>query len=411
MEFSNKLQDVLTTYFYSTDIPLKVVNQIGNEVLNIGDMTVFCSFFRESTDKLCPCSQTHLYASKQAVTIGDAYIFSCPAGLVHFTVPLMLEDSFKGAVLAGPVLLEFPDILMVDEILQKYNLPVSLRGKMSSYLKAIPVIEPSKLRHLSKLLFIVVLSLMGEEKDLLDERNKKSEQQSHLSESIQDFKNENREPFYPYRAEKELLLKVKNGDIIGAKNVLNDLLGHMLFSSGGNIEIIKSRTLELCTLLSRASIEGGADFNKLFGSNYNFLSEINKIDNIEDLTYWLVNILDKFTENVFPVNDSKNATIMQRSISFINENYKNNLTLDTLANLVHLNSSYFSSLFKKETGFSFSSYLNKVRIEKSKLLLKNYDESILNIALEVGFEDQSYFTKVFKAVTKMTPKEYQQKLI
>jgi len=411
MEFSTKLQDVLNTYFYSTDIPLSVLNQIGNDVLSVGEMAGFCEFFRGSTDKLCPCSQTHLYASKQSAIIGDAYIFLCPAGLVHFTVPIMLHGTFKGAVLAGPVLLEFPDITMVDEILQKFSLPVNLRGKMSNYLKAIPVIEPSKLRHLSNLLFIVVLSVMGEEKILLNERNKRFVQQSHLSESIQEFKNENTEPFYPFEAEKELLLKVKNGDIIGAKNVLNDLLAHMLFSSGGNIEIIKSRTLELCTLLSRASMEGGADFNKLFGLNYNFLGEINKIDNIEELTYWLVNILDMFTKNAFHVNDSKNALIIQRAISFINENYKNNLTLGTVANLVHLNASYFSSLFKKETSLSFSSYLNKVRIEKSKLLLKNYNESILSIALEVGFEDQSYFTKVFKSVTKMTPKEYQQKLL
>ena len=411
MEFGSKLQEVLTTYFYSTDIPLIVVNEIGDEILSIGKVAGFCEFFREATEELCPCSQTHLYASKQAVAIGDAYIFSCPTGLVHFTVPLMIGDSFKGAVLAGPVLLEFPDISMVDEILQKFSLPVSLRGKMSNHLKAIPVIETSKLRHLSNLLFIVVSSLMGEEKNILNERNKRSEHQSLLSESIQDFKNENTEPFYPYEAEKELLLKVKNGDIIGAKNVLNDLLAYMLFSSGGNIEIIKSRTLELCTLLSRASMEGGSDFDKLFGLNYNFLGEINKIDNIEDLTYWLVNILDKFTENVFHVTDSKNAIIIQRAITFINENYKNDLTLGAVANLVHLNASYFSSLFKKETKLSFSSYLNKVRIQKSKLLLKNYDESILNIALEVGFEDQSYFTKVFKSLTKMTPKEYQQKLL
>lgn len=282
MEFGAKLQDALTTYFYSTDIPLTVLNEIGNEVLSIGRITGFCEFFRECTDELCPCSQTHLYASKQAVTIGDAYIFLCPAGLVHFTVPLMFRDSLKGAVLAGPVLFEFPDILMVDEILQKFNLPVSFRGKMSNYLKAISVIEPSKLRHLSNLLFIVVLSVMGEEKNIFNERNKRSAHQSLLSESIQAFKNENAETFYPFEAEKELSLKVKNGDIIGAKNVLNDLLAHMLFSSGGNIEIIKSRILELCTLLSRASVECGADFNKLFDLNYNFFGEINKIDNIED---------------------------------------------------------------------------------------------------------------------------------
>ena len=56
----------------------------------------------------------------------------------------------------------------------------------------------------------------------------------------------------------------------------------------------------------------------------------------------------------------------------------------------------------------FSNYLNKIRIEQSKLLLKNTDSSIVEIAMEVGFEDQSYFSKVFKNLTKMTPKQYRQ---
>ena len=63
---------------------------------------------------------------------------------------------------------------------------------------------------------------------------------------------------------------------------------------------------------------------------------------------------------------------------------------------------------KKEVGVSFSNYLNKIRIEQSKLLLKNTDSSIVEIAMEVGFEDQSYFSKVFKNLTKMTPKQYRQ---
>ncbi|MDO5010188.1 MAG: AraC family transcriptional regulator, partial [Intestinibacter bartlettii] len=98
----------------------------------------------------------------------------------------------------------------------------------------------------------------------------------------------------------------------------------------------------------------------------------------------------------------------QKCISYINEHYNENINLETVANIVHLNPSYFSSIFKKEVGVSFSNYLNKIRIEQSKLLLKNTDSSIVEIALEVGFEDQSYFSKVFKNLTKMTPKQYRQ---
>ena len=63
---------------------------------------------------------------------------------------------------------------------------------------------------------------------------------------------------------------------------------------------------------------------------------------------------------------------------------------------VHLNPAYFSSLFKQATGSSFKEYLNMVRNEESKRLLINTDYSIIDIALATGFEDQSYFSKVFK---------------
>lgn len=411
MELGKSFKNDLETYYYSTEIPLTIINEMGSEILCFGTSSNFCKFFAECTNNSCPCPQTHLLASKQAEKIGEAYIFSCPTGLINFTVPLLENGIFRGAVIAGPFLMDFPDELLADDVLQKFNLGLSLRGKINSYLKSLPMIEPSRVRHLSKLLFIVVTSFMNDTKYLLLERNLKHTQQAIISEKIQDFKNIPEDAFYPYENEKELLLKVKSGDILGAKSILNDLIGYIFFSCGRDIKIIKSRTIELCTLLSRAAIEGGADLNEIFGMNRNFLNDLNRIESLEDLSYWLVMVLDKFTENVFSKTEPKGTSLIQKSILFINENYKKDLTLNNVAELVHLNASYFSTLFKKELGLSFSSYLNKVRVEKSKFLLKNSTLAISDIALEVGFEDQSYFTKVFKSVAQMTPKEYKQKLL
>ena len=87
-----------------------------------------------------------------------------------------------------------------------------------------------------------------------------------------------------------------------------------------------------------------------------------------------------------------------------------NITLDSVAKYVYLNTSYFSTLFKKEIGTGFADYLNRVRIEQSKQLLKNRNNSILDVALAVGFEDQSYYSKVFKKFTGITPKMYKSKV-
>ena len=93
-------------------------------------------------------------------------------------------------------------------------------------------------------------------------------------------------------------------------------------------------------------------------------------------------------------------------MQFISQHFNDSLNLNTVANHVHLHPAYFSSIFKQSTGSTFKEYLNMVRIEESKRLLSNTNISIIEIAIATGFEDQSYFTKVFKKYTGITPKQY-----
>ena len=403
------IEDCLNTYYISTGINVFAIDASGNTLLSINEYTGFCNFFKDYLGETCPCTQSHLYASKQAEQIGEAYIFSCPAGLIHYTAPLTQDGIFKGAIIAGPILLDYPDEISIDSIIQKYNLSINMRGKISSYLKTITVVESPRVRYLSKLLFIVASSITSEDKYLMFERKYRMKQQSEISGSIHHVKEDENCSNYPYEMEKELQTKVKNGDIIGAKTILNQILGHIFFTSGGKMEVIKARTLELCTLLSRAAVEGGAELEKMFGMNYSFINELSAIEEIEELSFWILKVLDKFTENVFNFADVKNIDVIKKALNFVNQNYMKDITLDSAANAVNLNSSYFSTLFKKQTGIGFSDYLNKVRIQESKHLLQSTDYSILEIALEVGFEDQSYYSKVFKKITGMKPKEYRDK--
>lgn len=84
------------------------------------------------------------------------------------------------------------------------------------------------------------------------------------------------------------------------------------------------------------------------------------------------------------------------------------ITLEEVASYVYLSPSYFSKIFKEEMKVNFNTYLNYVRIEKSKKLL--LDDSIVLVDLSnlVGFEDQSYFSKVFKKITGVSPGKYRE---
>lgn len=81
-----------------------------------------------------------------------------------------------------------------------------------------------------------------------------------------------------------------------------------------------------------------------------------------------------------------------------------------MASRLGLNKSYFASIFKKETGQTFTQMLQNVRIENSKKSLEDGTSSILDVALAVGFTSQNYFATVFKKATGMTPRQYRQKL-
>lgn len=91
---------------------------------------------------------------------------------------------------------------------------------------------------------------------------------------------------------------------------------------------------------------------------------------------------------------------------YINENFFMNITLDSVSQFIHMNPTYFSTLFKKETGIGFLEYLTTVRIEEAKELLGDPKRLISDTASEVGYKDTKHFTKQFKKIVGLSPIEY-----
>lgn len=91
---------------------------------------------------------------------------------------------------------------------------------------------------------------------------------------------------------------------------------------------------------------------------------------------------------------------------YINEHYAEGLTLDIIGAEIGLNPSYFSSIFKEETGCGFIDYLTDIRITNAKNLLTETDLEIIEIAEQIGFNDLKYFSKCFRKITGLTPVAY-----
>lgn len=91
---------------------------------------------------------------------------------------------------------------------------------------------------------------------------------------------------------------------------------------------------------------------------------------------------------------------------FVQNNYNKDLSLKLLATQYNGNAAYIGQLFKRDFGEPFSEYLKKVRIEKSKELLKNNKYNVKEISAKVGFQNETYFNAVFKKSTGLSPLEY-----
>lgn len=111
-------------------------------------------------------------------------------------------------------------------------------------------------------------------------------------------------------------------------------------------------------------------------------------------------LINVSSENYFVQSHIKEA------LSFLDENIKGQLSLKDVADHVHLNPSYLSVLFKKQTNLSFSEYVTRRRLENAKNLLLSTNLTIDEIAHEVGYQTAKYFCKIFKEFEAVTPSQF-----
>ncbi|MBQ9084606.1 MAG: AraC family transcriptional regulator [Clostridia bacterium] len=97
---------------------------------------------------------------------------------------------------------------------------------------------------------------------------------------------------------------------------------------------------------------------------------------------------------------------LNKVMEYISENYSEAITTRDLAAMCFLSEAHFCRFFKRATGKSATEYINGYRIEKARVLLKNTEDSISEIASEVGFDDLNYFSRMFKRIMGISPGKY-----
>ena len=398
----------------ATGIQCSLIDENGETLSSEGIVSGSCSFcrkYKKFTGEEVDCRHAHLYGSENALRFGGKYTYFCPLSLTHFTAPILIDGVVRGALVGGPVLLIKKDEFIADEILKDNLLSEEEIKKVRKIVEDIPHISPMRVTALAEQLLAATSMLSDTNVHSFAEQEVLNSQQSHISEYIHHLKSMggDSENAYPIEKERELLRLISKGDKKGAQKLLNELLGDLFFFNGQDFEIIKSRILELVVLLSRAALDGGANIEQIFGLNFNYLKEINQFRSLEPLCNWLTRIMVRFIDFVFDMEKVKHADAIYKSIQYLNDHYTEKVSLDDVAGEVYLSPAYFSKIFKEDMNISFKNYLNTLRIDKSKTLLSGTEIPLIEIAGLVGYEDQSYFSKVFKKLAGISPGKYRER--
>ena len=402
-----RLQDILSTLHEVIILPVRLLGRQGEVLLSYGGGNGYCARLKKHIFTQNECEELHRKSGERAKQLGETYIFSCHSGLNHISFPLIHRDELIASILIGPFLMDTPDSTLVTGIMEHHALTPTLALELYDELSSIRIIPPARVNHLSRLVGHLLSPLMPDSRATLLLSREKLHQQSRINETIQMYKNQELPVSQDYFHEKEsaLLTKVRTGSVREAKGLLNDLLGYVLFHEGSRLDAVRMRAIELATLLSRVAMDGGAQAESIYKLNEQFFSLMSHEQNLDAICHQLQNVVEGFMSAMFSPSKKDNPHI-RRALQYMATNYAQALTLASVADVLGLSPNYFSSLFRETTGVSFREQLTRIRVEESKTLLLSTDIPLTDIALAVGFPDQSYFCKVFKRITGITPGKF-----
>lgn len=203
----------------------------------------------------------------------------------------------------------------------------------------------------------------------------------------------------------EFLFRIETGECQRVMALLDDLFNYFNQSPDCTLYEFKYYCIQLT--------EKVREFLNLYFSNISQGNPSTSVQNIFNSLFTfeeIKNYFIQFFSNVCTSMQSKSIyaseDVIENVKTYVKRNYFNDLNLEFISSLFYMNRSYLSHLFKKKAGESFIDYVNIIRTEEAKRLLKTSDKKMYQIAKAVGYDNVKYFFRIFKKITGITPEQY-----
>ncbi|PEQ33212.1 MULTISPECIES: AraC family transcriptional regulator [Bacillus cereus group] len=319
------------------------------------------------------------------------------------------QGSTEGTFIIGPCIYSRPLEKMINRTINDCHNPAN-RHDLMRYYHSIPIIKKSNFIHVSVLLYYLIY-LEKIDVQTVEKRNKPLKSTNCEVQNPDVFISVCHQNDSPRN---EMAPSVKIFEAIKAGHK-EEVLKHLRAFPYGKVGVLcltselrnrKNQAIAGIALATRYAIKGGLPTHISFALGDLFTQNVEKLNDLDSIFVLIQDAFCTFAEYVKRHRGRNYSKTIMTCQNHISKNIYQEISLKQLARITNKNSMYLSTLFKNEVGMTLSEYIHREKVEEAKKLLTLTNYSLLEISTFLNFNNQSYFTKVFKKYTEVTPKQY-----
>ena len=298
----------------------------------------------------------------------------------------------------------------MERILASSSFTASFLPSLELYYTSLPLLSSTRMM---KLITSIIQSFSPSENEFGFIRIEGNIKEKRNEEVIKEYSVDYSSIYRRYDIENSFIRMVREGNVEELRTAISEMIH---FSSNNDPSLFlefyaknaSSGMSVLRTLTRKAAEEAGVNVVTIDRITQSAVQKINTETNTERITKITLEMVIKLAEEARKARSlfSNLSPAISRCVDYIRLHYPEEISLSVLIDIAAMSKANLTRRFLKETGYTVSSFIRDTRCYHAKRLLENSELSIKEISSYVGYEDYNYFTKVFRSVTKHTPREY-----
>lgn len=325
----------------------------------------------------------------------------------YFSMALITNNRFRGTLVVGPFMQQRVSEDDIVSILQDLGIDPDEKDELDAFYKRLRLVTASEVNEISVHIYYYFYHKVLDVSNIRIDNRKPINNVGRLKNITPEDGNETDGDLYPPEQENYIIKAVKNGESHAFEQLdMAFLHTHLGISLNDTMEKVKPGVKSFITVLTEVIVAEGIDQKTAGDISAKYLGDLEKLDNMNDVVKFMKNVFIDYAERTAKLKNDVSSKTIRRCKQYIMNNPYSEITLKNLSELVGLNPSYLSRLFKVATGISVTEYSKMEKIEEAKIMIETDSHTLSEISVLLGFYDYNHFVKVFKSMTNTTPNQY-----